>query len=736
MKKMILLVVALWLTDAVVAQIESVGPVGSMAKGPKKNTVYRATNTIDSSWIYLSDTISLPLFDEFSSSKFQTYTAQPGDANVTEQLWHQLVTTSDVPLPANSRFVTTQTYRYVTTGGVTDTLLLPGVQIKIGDLTEYPVVYATTTVFPPYNLFDTTDFVNDIDTTFLDVTVTQDSALVFTAQIHDPQFIWLDHYAYRNDHFPLNPWSIGVATFDGLDEDGYPYAIGSTTSGVADFLTSKPIDMSGMQPSDSIYLSFIAQPQGLGDQPEPGDSLVLQFYNVATDTWHSIWRMGGTAVTDFKRAHIRITDPAYFTNAFRFRFKNYGALSGALDQFHLDYVHLRGLSGYQDSVYKDFAWSYPVGSLLKTYTQVPWDHYKNNFAGKMNDEFKATVHNGWNVANNNALGGKVLVDFGGVNEATFTMNGATMSAPDINYNAFTTYTSYHDFSAGYHYDETKPGEEVVFGLTGVASGQQPDVFLANDSCVSRQVFGDCYAYDDGSAELVYGPIGVQARLAYQFTPYEADSLIGVRMCFVPSVTDLSNKLFLLTVWSDNNGTPGTVLYEDDFFFPRTPEYHAGYGVFTDYYLKDTMKLPITGTFYVGWRQIDVDRLNIGLDMNTPNGDKIFYSINGVSWTTSSYDASLLMRPIFSTASNADLSVSERTQELNWEVYPNPVSSHLSIQWNETLPFPGLVCTDAQGRVIGQTDNATEGLDLDHVPAGVYFVRLNGYAQSVKKVIRL
>lgn len=737
MKKTLLLVVSFWLGHSVMAQTESVGPITSMSKGVTANKTTRASNPIDSSWVYIADTLNLPLFDDFSSSKFQTYDAQPGDPNVTEQLWYQLLDELDVPLSATAGYTTEQTYRYVTTAGDTDTIPQTGIQVQIGDFSEYPVVYATTTVYPPYHLFDTTDFVNDIDTTFLTVDVLQDSALIFTEEINDPEFVWMDSYVYRNYTLPLNPWSIGVATFDGLDETGYPYNFGSSSSGVADFLTSKPIDLSGLQPGDSIYFSFVAQPQGLGDEPESTDSLVLEFYDATSDTWDFIWSMTGTAVTDFQRGHIRVVDAAYFTDAFRFRFKNYGGLSGALDHFHVDYVHLRTLSGYQDSVFKDFAWSYPAGTLLKDYTQVPWDHYKNNFAGKMTNAFKAVVHNGWNVANNNALGGKVLVDYNSVNEGTFIMNGAVLSAPDINYEPFTTYSSLHDFSAGYHFDETKPGDEVVFDITGVASGQQSDVFLSNDSCHVQQVFADCYAYDDGSAEAAYGPTGVQARLAYKFTPYESDSLIGVKMCFVPSVNDVSDKLFLLSVWDDNGGVPGAVIYEDEFFFPRTPQYEGGFGVFTTYYLKDTMKLPIDGTFYVGWRQIDADRLNIGMDKNNDNSDKIFYSINGgVTWVGSSYDASLLMRPVFSTAANADLSVSELAESADWEVYPNPTNARFTVAWNESATFPGAVCTDAQGRVIQLLQENEFTVDLSEVPSGIYFVRLNGFNHPVKKVIRL
>lgn len=735
MKKSYLFVLSLLLVlcDTAFAQNESVGPITRMPLGKKDVKQVRASNPIDSTYIYVADTLTLPLFDDFSRSHFQVFNAQPSDPNVTEQLFYQLLDIADVPLAADVTFSLTPTYHYVTTAGDTDTTELLSQSIKVGDFSEYPIVYATTTVWPAYHIFDTVEIGNLADTVFLTPDLVQDSALIFTVQLSDPSAYWMDHYAYHNYTFAKNPWSLGVATFDGLDENGFPYNFGSATSGTADFLTSKPIDMSGLQPSDSIYLSFLVQPEGFGDVPEATDSLKLEFYDAGSDSWDQVWSFGGSATTDFQVGHIRITQAAYFTDGFRFRFKNIGGLSGSLDHFHLDYVHLRTLSGIQDTLFKDFALVYNVGSLIKDYTQVPWDHWKNNPTGHMNDAVVVTVRNGSNQSENNQ-NGNVRVEYAGGLEGNFTLVGQTLSGNQPNYAPRTTYESFHDFSAGYSFDPAVATESATFDIIGTAGAQFPN-FVLNDSCFTQQVFEDVYAYDDGSAEKAYGPTGVQARLAYKFTPYEADSLIGVKMHFVPSVNDVSDKLFLLSVWSDNGGQPGALLYEDEFFYPRTPYYEDSIGKFTTYYLKDTMKLPVTGTFYVGWRQIDLERLNIGMDMNTDNHDKIFYSIDGgASWNNTSFAGSLLMRPIFSTASNADLSVEKPKEEISWEVYPNPTDGIIRIDWNEAEPFPGAVCLDARGRIVATTESDNR-MDLSQMPSGVYFVQLNSGTTAVKKVIR-
>ena len=95
--------------------------------------------------------------------------------------------------------------------------------------------------------------------------------------------LWIDNKVFINRDFAKAPITLGVATFEGLSETGYPYdfTAGSTTSAVADYLTSKPVNLN-YPAGDSIYFSFYCQPQGLGNDPEYIDSLVLQFKHSAT----------------------------------------------------------------------------------------------------------------------------------------------------------------------------------------------------------------------------------------------------------------------------------------------------------------------------------------------------------------------------------------------------------------------------------------------------------------------
>jgi hypothetical protein len=61
---------------------------------------------------------------------------------------------------------------------------------------------------------------------------------------------------YINNQFGINPPSLNVATFEGIDAAGLPYST-ITSYGYTDVLTSKPINLAGLNPATAaLYLSF------------------------------------------------------------------------------------------------------------------------------------------------------------------------------------------------------------------------------------------------------------------------------------------------------------------------------------------------------------------------------------------------------------------------------------------------------------------------------------------------
>lgn len=726
---------------------DSAGPLTGnpflLAKHKSVAVQSKSSSTFDSSFIYISDTIVLPIFDDFSSDKFQKYEEDFSAPGVTSVLEYRLLDASSQPLPAN--YVGTQqvTFHRIyneQSGTYIDTSFTP-VQVQFGDQSNYPTSYNTISAYPPYYVYDTITSIGGVDLNpdtvyIVGPELTQDSARQFFAPISDPSAIWLDNFVYRNYSMAKDPWSLGVATFDGLDETGYPYAINTSLTNYADYLTSKPIDMSGLTAADSVYLTFVYQAQGLADAPESGDSLVLQFYASGLDQWRNIWSVNGVALDDFRPAHILIDDPVYFTDAFQFRLVNFGGLSGALDHFHVDYVNLRsvpGFGGSADSILRDVAFSYPIHTLLQDYTSVPWDHYKNLASPNdvMSPNVPIVMANSFPTDISANDGTLEVYHLGGLEGSGTLVSDILCDNVNDNYFALDIPYSEHNVQSFYTFDQSKLGPSQEFEVIAEATGGATN-FTGNDTTIFQQRFENYYSYDDGSAEAAYGTTGIQSRLAIQYTPYEADSVIGVAMHFVPSVNDVSNNIFLLTVWDDNNGEPGAVIYEDNLFFPRTPSYNYGYNMFSYYLFEDTVRVSVSGTFYVGWRQFESDRLNIGLDRNIDNTDHIFFSVDGgATWENSTEPGSVMIRPIFSTALNNTLGVQELNNEQVSTVYPNPTRNKVTI--DPVGEFDGAILRNMQGQVV-QIIDATE-FNMENLPNGMYFLEIKE-ERKVHKITKM
>ena len=139
--------------------------------------------------------------------------------------------------------------------------------------------------------------------------------------------LWLDSNVFINSNYGDLPITIGVATFDGLNKNGYPYNPSASQDSVADLLTSRPIDLAVLTGDTSVWLSFFYQPQGLGDVPETKDSLVLQLRDTG-GVWNNVWALKGNSDTAFKRANIHLLDNKYFYKGFQFRFYNIATVNG------------------------------------------------------------------------------------------------------------------------------------------------------------------------------------------------------------------------------------------------------------------------------------------------------------------------------------------------------------------------------------------------------------------------
>jgi hypothetical protein len=546
--------------------------------------------------------------------------------------------------------------------------------------------------------------------------------------------IWLDSAVFVNRGYAISPPSIGVATFDGLDATGYPYNFFAppNISAPADTLTSKPIDLN-YPAVDSIYLSFYCQPQGIGNDPQQVDSLVLEFKSPDTaSSWRHIWASEGYALTDSVWRHIMIpiVDASFLKKGFQFRFRNYATTNGNYDQWNIDDVYLNRIRTINDTVLPDISWVYNGSSLLKDYTAMPWRQYTPS-------ELITSVTN--LIRNNDSVLRNVTYNYETKNVTTSTVldlfNGTS------NINPFTLNKIYTDcdFNLGCISSAAIATSTFPASLSGsttlqiqhyFSSGLLGDVSPRNDTLTVVNEFSNYFAYDDGTAETAVGINRLNARLAQQFTLKVSDSLSAVDIYFNPLETNAELYAFYLNVWSDVGGKPGIIpIYTAT--KALSPEYpRAGQNVFTRYYLEDPIFLQ-AGTYYIGFTQKTDKLLNVGLDKNNNTQNRIYFNVIS-NWEISTIKGSLMMRPITGYVDDPTGMEKYANEVHETVVFPNPVSDKLQLKTTEDNT--SYVIMDVFGSAVLQgIYTPSSYIDVSMLSSGIYFIST---PTSVNKFIKI
>ena len=462
-------------------------------------------------------------------------------------------------------------------------------------------------------------------------------------------------------NYAINPPSLGVATFDGLNEYGLARDFSVINSSApSDTLLSKPIDLSGLS---AAFFMFYFQGKGLGETPEIQDKLVLEFFNGSF--WVEKWSSFGVAMLEFEKEVIIIDSAQYLTNDFKFRFRNYATISGNFDHWHIDYLVINELLNVSDTTeLNDVSFVYSSPSFLNRYYEMPWTHFLNNEATELKDSIDVILRNNsasvnvdfqFNVYENNSqiyhypiIGvsrNVTILDYDTIGNFSFT------NPPiDIQSNIFNSFEL----------------DSASFLVQYIIKTSNSDI-KNNDTLYHDQNFLSHFAYDDKSAESAYGINTNGAMLAYEFKLNRPDTLRAIQMYFPQMLDSVSDIPFKLTIWKDISGQ-GNVLYQQDVY-----PVHTENGNYHTYYLDSLFQL--VGTFYVGWEQTTDDLLNIGLDKNNNANEYMYYNV-GSGWLNSSYLGSWMIRPILSM----NQIVSNIPNKNNtYSVYPNPATHNLFIE---------------------------------------------------------
>lgn len=542
---------------------------------------------------------------------------------------------------------------------------------------------------------------------------------------------WIDNNVYINTNYAVNPISYGVATFDGLNSIGYPYDFLNPTSwGIADYLTSKTIDLTIV--TDSVFLSFYYQPKGVGNEPAPKDSLRLEFFRKSDSTWVRKWAVPGSALAPFKKVMIPV-DTSFQNDAFQFRFKNYATLSGNVDHWNLDYIYLNDNRNHADTALNDVALTRDFYNMLNEFTAMPYTHYKvdsissiSNMAASINVEYR----NNSDTLRNVYYKYEVFDDGGaGASIEIYPAGASTQSA--LSYSSLIAPQAVYDSPLNDFYfpidDTAKTKVYQIKNYFNLSNGSITDFNQNNDTVYSYQVFGNYYAYDDGSAEAGYGVFGIGSKVANQFNIKLSDTLVALDIYFNPVTYIQSAKSFRLKIWSSLS--PEVVVYQQSSYF--NPVYS-----FTNELVTFNLDYPIylpTGTYYFGYENITEDFLTTGYDLNNDNSNRIFMNTEGI-WENSNYAGSLMIHPVFKYDDEVVIGINEITEtDSERLIYPNPSTGIIFL--NKITPVQILVF-DVFGKKVVELPKAVYNkIDLSHLSNGVYFLNISDNNTSqVEKII--
>lgn len=558
--------------------------------------------------------------------------------------------------------------------------------------------------------------------------------------------LWLDSSVYVNTGMARAPLSIGVATFDGLKKNGYPYfpakVYTATGADSADVLTSQPINLltvgaQTLQPSDSVALIFYYQQTGNGDSPEAQDSLIVDFYSPFYNKWiYKVWSKKGNANpagtdTVFKRAFIWIDTVKYLQDGFKFRFRNKASGNGNYDNWHIDYVFLdKGRSMKGDTAWNDLTFGYVPSPFLKNYSAMPWHQYNANPNGEMGTKFSSFIRYNGTSTINTTYDCRIFdqsnvqlnsVSYGAANLAPFKPGGwqsyTVHSTPSPSY-TFATMTDSTDLTIK-HYMQVQGG----------------DISVGNDTVYQKQQFRNYYAYDDGNCETGYYVNNFGAYIVQKYSLNVDDTLRALRIYFDP-VTLLSTQQtnpFRIKVFSSNGSVPATTpFYTDSLMYPKYST--SGQNVFATYTLT-TPQVLSAQTYYIGIQQKASGQngwITIGFDKNYDSSSKLFYD-SGNGWTQSSYYGSLMMRPVFGRKVDPPVGLAHNgaLQFSNIRVYPNPASDQIHISSEAALQYS---IYNMEGKLISNGNTTT--ISTQEISNGIYLLELTseGKVQHRQKLI--
>jgi hypothetical protein len=578
-----------------------------------------------------------------------------------------------------------------------------------------------------------------------DFSWTQVDLLTDTLSNYPLDSLWVNNYSvWINNGLGLNPPSINVATFNGLDSTQNPYADQILANGFRDTLTSQPIKMDEVADGDrnSVYLSFFYQWAGNGEPPDENDYLQVDFKND-----QGIWETAATIQTlptlednVFYDTLIKVDGERFFHQDFQFRFKNYGRLSGPYDTWHLDYIYLNKNRSPTDRYLPDRTIISTLTNLFSGYRSIPYHHFLVNKTVSQPSFDVFNVQNDTSTLSYSTQGTFINYKDGMASLPYIidTLGGAGTSPIDgatgiIYQRERKTVTLEHvpDPNDGSQFNQDADSVAVSLKVqlfTGDTfnpkTGQfandydpaklQPLDFRSNDTLRANYLLGNFYAYDDGYAEYTVGltAFGNRAACQFEMLTTEPDTLVGFDI-YYPDYGVPGNLTIDFTVYDDMNGLPGTAIYT----LPSYTIHKMGLNKFAK--IRFGEQFLVEGKFYIGWKAPVGGTFKVGLDTNNDSGTKLFVNTNGTWEQSTDIFGSVMIRPVFG---GGDIVTGIPDENLQSQIFPNPNEGEFFVPTN----FHVIDIVSVTGQQISFSTHDQGEMQRIHLgPAspGLYILRL-------------
>jgi hypothetical protein len=529
------------------------------------------------------------------------------------------------------------------------------------------------------------------------------------------QVFWEGRQATRNFGWGKNPPTLGVVSFDGADEVGYPYNWSPNNTGPADTLTSCPINLE-YEGDDGIGLSFYYQPKGNAPfPPSPGDSLRVEFYAPDVDQWFWVWSTADISNTEeFSFAYIPITQSKYLKDGFKFRFRNIASLQGAFDTWNVDYIWLDQNFTNQNPINNDVAFQRQEYTFLEEYTRMPRDHFAENPAQFMRETIEVQLRN-LNDGPRTLEGNKYRVVGDDVFEKSNPNSPSIAAQSSLDYiHGVATEPEPFVFDPSQSDTELEFDVEIIHGVSDYLPTS------SNDTLRFKQQFFTEYARDDGQAEAGYSVPENGAEVAMEFTSYKTDSIFAVKIYTMPLAFDQESTVFNIRIWENTGEGPGAIIAEA---LQQVVNGIDDYQEQIVYTFDEPVLIP-AGSFFVGYGQTNqFEGMKVGMDLNRDfNTSKLYYNV-GSGWVQSAIPGTLLIRPMFTSngwddiiASTDDLDISNSIK-----IYPNPANDQVNIL-SEKFEIQSAEIYNSQGQLLSQESLFGRGmLNTAKLPNGLYLV---------------